>query len=297
VKIRNGFVSNSSSSSFILIAKTPVPNSKNYGKTFTRESSRNKTVHKDWEYIDVGDMYGEISYCRGDIMRINTIEEKTRYVMSLYAYYYQRDKDYFEKVLTLRDKISSLGKKRWYCINMSIPPLSARWAWDHDWSKEGDSRIPGTKKVETSVNIYTECNYVKELVDMCEDEDTTRLDSFLFNPQSFGILGGDEYEETDRLRAQCVPELTYEYERIADDPDYKKGDLQYIKSDGEKVYHDDDYSWEEDCVRMVSLFDSLSEEDKDGFMWDDPHSLDKEAEFTSAIKEMCEKFGKDNEDT
>lgn len=250
MKVRNGFVSNSSSASFILIAKTPVPNSKNYGKTFTRESSRNKTVHNDWEYIDVEDMSGEISYCRGDVMRINTIEEKTRYVMSLYAYYYQEDKDYFEKVLTFRDKIVSLGHKRWYDISMSIPPLSARWTWEYDWNKEGDDhRIPDTKHLYTFVNIYTECGYVKDIVDMCEDDDITRLDSFIFNPQSFGILGGDEYNETYKLRKECIPELTYNYERISDDPeDHKAGDLWYIDGEGNPHYWDYDFDWKEEAL-------------------------------------------------
>lgn len=271
MKIRNGFVSNSSSSSFILIAKTPVPNSEKYGKTFTRESPRNKTVHNDWERIEVEDMSGEISYCRGDIMRINSISEKVKYIMALYARWYESDPDYFRKVLTLKSKIFNLGLSHWYYLSIPIVPLYAHWDWVDDIEPDYN-----THKIVQYVNVYTECSYSKKIADMCEDEDTSRLDSFIFNPQSFGILGGDEYEETDRLRAQCVPELTYEYERIADDPDYKKGDLWYTTSDGENVYFDHDYSWEKDCVRMVNLFDSLPEEEKDNFMWDDPHFLDED---------------------
>lgn len=248
MKIRNGFVSNSSSASFILIAKTEIPNSKNYGKTFTRKSSRNKTVHNDWEYINVPYFSGEVSYCRGDVMRIDTIEEKIKYVMALYAYYYQYDKDYFEKVLNFKDRISSLGRKRWYSIYMDIPPLYARWEWDYDWSNKEDPRIPGTKRIETGVKVYTECNYVKDLVDMCEDEDTTRLDSFLFNPQSFGILGGDEYGETYELRKKCVPELTYDYDMITDYTDHKAGDLNYIDSDGNPHYYDWNYDWKDEAL-------------------------------------------------
>ena len=271
MKFRNGFVSNSSSASFILIAKTSVPNSKKYGQTFTRESSRNKTVHNDWEYIDVEDIPGEISYCRGDIMRINSIPDKIRYIMALYARWYENDPDYFRKVLTLKSKIFNLGLGHWYYIHMPIVPLYAHW-------EPFDSTEPNyeTHEIRTYVKVSTECSYSGEIVEMCEDEDTTRLDSFIFNPQSFGILGGDEYEETYRLRAQCVPELTYDYERIADDPDYKKGDLWYTTSDGEKVYYNHDSSWEKDCVRMVNMFDSLPEEEKDDFMWDDPHYLDED---------------------
>ena len=261
MKLRNGFVSNSSSSSFILIAKTPVPNSENYGKTFTRESSRNKTVHNDWEYIDVEDMSGEISYCRGDIMRINSIPDKIKYIMALYARWYESDPDYFRKVLTLKSKIFHLGLCHWYYLNIPIVPLYAHWEW-----LDGEKINYKTHKIETCVKVYTECSYSQQIVDMCEDEDSSRLDSFIFNPQSFGILGGDEYEETDRLRAQCVPELTYEYERIADDPDYKKGDLWYTTSDGEKVYYDHDYSWEKDCVRIASMLNSPPEEEKDRFV-------------------------------
>lgn len=247
VKIRNGFVSNSSSSSFILIAKTPVPNSKNYGKTFTRESSRHKTVHNDWEYIDVEDMSGEISYCRGDIMRINSISDKIRYIMALYARWYESDPDYFRKILIFKRKIFDLGISHWYYIHIPTIPLYAHWAWAEDKNIDYN-----THKIETSVKVYTECSYSKQIVDLCEDKDTSRLDSFIFNPQSFGILGGDEYVETYKLRKECLPELTYEYEMITDYPNHKKGELAYVDSNGFPVYWEREYDWKEEALRICN---------------------------------------------
>ena len=158
MKFRNGFVSNSSSASFILIAKTPVPNSKNYGKTFTRESSRNKTVHNDWEYIDVEDMSGEVSYCRGDIMRIDSISDKVKYIMALYARWYESDPDYFRKVLTLKSKIFHLGLCHWYYIHIPIVPLYAHWDWFDNIEPDYE-----THKIVTSVKVFTECSYSKEI--------------------------------------------------------------------------------------------------------------------------------------
>ena len=248
MKIRNGFVSNSSSASFILIAKTETPNSKNYGKTFVRESSRNRTVHNDYEDIYVPPFDGEVSYCRGDVMRIDTIEDKIRYVMAIYAFDNQYDKDYFEKALSLRDKIISLGHKRWYSISLEIPPLSAYWSWDYDWSNKDNPRIPGSRKLVTFVNVSTECHYSSGISKMCEDEDTTRLDSFLFNPQSFGILGGDEYDETYKLRKECIPELTYDYDMISDYSDHKAGDVMYVDREGVTHYWEWDYDWKTEAL-------------------------------------------------
>lgn len=260
MKFRNGFVSNSSSASFILIAKTPVPNSKNYGQTY----KRGKRVINDLEHIDIDDFSGEVNYCRGDIMRINTISEKIKYVLALYARWYESDPNYFRRILTLKNKVYLLGLSHWYSISIPMVPLYAHWDWTDENKIDCD-----THKIETSVKVYTECSYSKKIVEMCEDEDTSRLDSFIFNPQSFGILGGDEYEETYRLRAKCVPELTYDYERIADDPDYKKGDLWYTKDDGEKVYYDHSYSWIDDCLGKISYYDSLPKENQDDIDWID----------------------------
>lgn len=267
MKFRNGFVSNSSSASFILIAKTSVPNSKNFGLTY----QRGKRIYNDWEYINIPDFAGEINYCRSDIMRIDSISDKIRYIMALYARWYETDPDYFRKVLTFKSKIFNLGLGHWYYIHIPIVPLYAHWEWFDDTEPDYE-----THKIETYVEVSTECSYSKKIVDMCEDEDTTRLDSFIFNPQSFGILGGDEYEETYRLRAKCAPELTYDYERIADDPSYKKGDLWYINTKGEEVHYDHDYSWVEDCLNKVEMYDSLPEENRDNFDWDSSIILNEE---------------------
>ena len=73
MKIRNGFVSNSSSSSFVLIGNTPSQDSKQYGKTFTRTSSKNSTVHNDYEILHIEDYEGETSYCRSNIMWVSSL--------------------------------------------------------------------------------------------------------------------------------------------------------------------------------------------------------------------------------
>ena len=74
--------------------------------------------------------------------------------------------------------------------------------------------------METFVKSQTECLYVEEVVNLIENEDTTDLESYIFNPNSFCILGGDEYRENRRLRDMMKQKVNYPYMVIADNPPF-----------------------------------------------------------------------------
>ena len=96
MKIRNGFVSNSSSSSFVVISKEPLDAIKPVdGNDLSGGYIRVTTD---------GASYGKynISICK-------TLEDKLRHFVALYAIYYQRSKDYFLKLDLLKHKVWSLG--------------------------------------------------------------------------------------------------------------------------------------------------------------------------------------------
>ena len=254
MKIRNGFVSNSSSSSFVLIANTPSQDSKQYGKTFTRTStsaSKNSTVHNDYEILHIEDYEGETSYCRSNIMWVSSITGKIRYIMALYAKYYESDPNYFQKVLDAESKIFKLGIKHWYSMGISIPPLFARY--ERDWDDK-NNKLLNTKHIETYVKIYTECSYSSDIVKMIEDEDTSLLDRFIFSSNSFCVLGGDEYDETYALQRKAVEYLNkrraespnFSYTMFADYEDHNKGD-KWIDFNGNEHVWEYDSHWEEDC--------------------------------------------------
>lgn len=239
MKIRNGFVSNSSSSSFILISKEKnIPNAPRFGETFKDDKGRTK---KYWEYI-TADASVEGCYNRNDIKRLNTIEEKIIYLVHLYAYYYQESKpieDYFFKLSDMKSKLQDLGRKRGYALYIKYPALCGG----------EDKYIPHPveeKSLYTWVNVSTECTYVKQVVVLMEKRDTTELESFIFNPHSFALLGGDEYEETYELMSEAkkgVVAAGYPYEIIADYPDIEKGTCKW---DPEYEYHWGEYEDEEE---------------------------------------------------
>lgn len=252
MKIRNGFVSNSSSASFILIANTNPQDSKKFGQTFTRTSLNHSTVHNDYEILQVEPFTEETSYCRRDIKYLNSITDKVKYVLALYALYYESDPDYFKKVLDAKNKIFNLGRKHWYSLGIPIPPLFARY--ESDWDSENRCFLD-TKSIETYVNVFTECEYSDKIVKMVEDDDTTLLDSFLFNSDSFAVLGGDEYDETYELQRKAVEFLNerrkenpdFSYTLFCDWTEHNADDISYVDTDGVEHKYGYDFHWEEDC--------------------------------------------------
>ena len=203
MKIRNGFVSNSSSASFVIISKEDLDTA--------------PILHADKDddclYINADD---NTCYNRGDNCRLNSLCDKIKYITILYAYHYQRDPKYFFRMDALCKKLKKICKGYGYFLYLQTPSLRGSVR-----SNKYDMETHTYKKCEPSVETYiessTECTYVSEVVELIEAEDTTELESFLFNPHSFCILGGDEYYENAVLAYQARQEIDYPYKRISDD--------------------------------------------------------------------------------
>ena len=210
MKIRSGFVSNSSSSSFVVISKEPLSVIKPADESTP-----------DGGYIRVTTTGA--SYSKNNISVCRTLENKLRHFTALYAIHYEEDKNYFIKMNRFQSKIEALGEKYGYKITVECPPLSG-CVRDLAWDSQGDP------EVVTYVDIPCQCTrlYEQDVVDIIENKDTTELESYLFNPHSFCLLGGSEYLETRRLIREMrkfVDKEGYEYRKFGDIPrDHEIGD-------------------------------------------------------------------------
>ena len=150
--------------------------------------------------------------------------------------HYAEDKDYFFKMDSFREKIRSLGKKHGYMISVECPPLSG-------FVRQSDQG----PEVVNYIDINNECEYASDVVEIVENEDTTELESYLFNPHSFCVLGGDEYSETRRLAHKMrkfVDKEGYEYRKFGDImEDHEIGDPYPWDETGTytQAYHWGDY--------------------------------------------------------
>lgn len=242
MKIRSGFVSNSSSSSFVVISKEDISSDINCPHRLPLPEA----VEDTYKIVEIPE---GTSYCRGDIKLLNTLEDKLKFLVAMYAYSYQHEeaRSYFTRMIACRDKLSGICSRYGFQVAIHTPPLrgyvESILLDEHyqDYKSEEENCLSPdinelvksiTDSSQTSFSTYidisTECHFLPEMVDLVENRDTSKLESYLFNPHSFCVIGGDEYLETSRIAykmKQYIKKEGYEYIKFGDDTaDHEIGD-------------------------------------------------------------------------
>lgn len=225
MKIRNGFVSNSSSSSFVLISLEDI-------KEVRKKNNREIKKNPDLEELHIIKANDNTDYSRGNICVLRTIEDKLKYLTILYAIAYSNTdnaEEYFIKMDKYVTKILSIAKKYNKFIVIDIPPLQGSVSYEA-FDPEIYKYIPLDKPhVSYYIESSTECEYIDDIKELVEDKDTRYLESFIFNPHSFCVLGGDEYDETFQLQEEEMKKVHYPYFRLEDHKEHSPNKWCYTE--------------------------------------------------------------------
>lgn len=223
MKIRRGFVSNSSSSSFIVVSKGNLP------KPEVRTNEETGGVH--YTYLDM-DFYGEINYCRRDIQAITEVKDKIRFIKCIYALekMYSKEEEYTTETLPeyleclhkAGERLLDVCRRYGYVLNNDWPPIHfVRSDEKYDWETHEYVSRPVTYR--PALDVYTEIGMGQEIVRMVEDESTDELERFLFDPKSFAVVGGDEYpREMAAVEWPLRQGVDYDYDFYTDNKPKKK---------------------------------------------------------------------------
>lgn len=237
MKIRNGFVSNSSSMSSIVFPKDDNILINEDDPAFEGY------LHVDVQEEDYGRSRNEI---------LISIEDKLRFFIAMYAYDNHPDsyeaktqeeldkklENYFEKMSTLREKLHKMFRKYDIDVYLCTPEVTVRE--DTDFDPETGSFIK-TGLRTYGIHISTENFIFSSVADMTDEQ----LEKFLFDKRSFAIVGGDEYRECYDNEWRMKQTIDYEYERFADHEDHEEGDYSYTDSEGVKHYWEHSSHWGE----------------------------------------------------